>query len=77
VLLSLAANRKPQVSAQSGQDPDEERTEGAKEIPVANFRSNKLSHIDKKQRAEELEALIKAGKDQVSATDAIRLPNAV
>lgn len=74
----MAANRKPTSSgANNGPTSDEETVEGTKDIPVANFKSNKLSQIDKKQRAEELDALIKSGKDQISATDAIRLPNAV
>lgn len=64
VLLSLAANRKTAASGTKN-DPtsDEETVEGTKDIPVANFKSNKLSQIDKKQRAEELDALIKSGKD--------------
>ena len=63
VLLSLAANRKPAAATNNGPTSDEETVEGTKDIPVANFKSNKLSQIDKKQRAEELDALIKSGKD--------------
>jgi hypothetical protein len=64
VLLSLAANRKPVATGtNNGPTSDEETVEGTKDIPVANFKSNKLSQIDKKQRAEELDALIKSGKD--------------
>jgi hypothetical protein len=33
--------------------------------------------IDKKSRAAELEELIKKGNDNISADDAIRLPNAL
>jgi len=47
VLLSLAANRKPTTS-NNGPTSDEETVEGTKDIPVANFKSNKLSQLDKK-----------------------------
>lgn len=60
MLLSLAANRKT-GNQNNGPTSDEETVEGTKDIPVANFKSNKLSQLDKKQRAEELDALIKSG----------------
>lgn len=41
-MLSLAANRKPVVPS-NGPTSDEETVEGTKEIPIANFKSNKLS----------------------------------
>lgn len=46
-------------------------------IPIANFKSNKLSQIDKKQRQEEFEKLKKANpeSDSPKVHDAIRLPN--
>jgi hypothetical protein len=46
-------------------------------VPICNFKSNKLSLIDKKQRAEEA-LLIKTGKDEPGSPtrfDVIRLPN--
>ena len=47
-------------------------------IPIANFKSNKLSQIDRKQRQEEFEKL-KANPTPASPKmqDAIRLPNKV
>lgn len=52
---------------------DEDRTNM---IPIANFKSNKLSQIDKRQRQEEFER-IKANPTPASPKmqDAIRLPN--
>jgi tRNA A-37 threonylcarbamoyl transferase component Bud32 len=44
-------------------------------IPIANFKSNKLSQIDKKQRAEEFERLKANPNPSASVEDAIRLPN--
>ena len=73
VLLQAAANRKPgENNGLEGEVRDR-----AGEIPITNFKSNKLSMIDKKQRAEELEEIIKSGKDQIDMKDAIRLPNAL
>jgi hypothetical protein len=78
VLLQMAANKKPDSSSNQGLGSDEETGgEGTKEIPIANFKSNKLSQIDRKQRAEEMEKLVKSGNDKISAQDAVRLPNAV
>jgi hypothetical protein len=51
VLLQAAANRKPGENEGPKDDTAEMR---AGEIPIANFKSNKLSMIDRKQRAEEL-----------------------
>lgn len=49
-----------------------------KEIPIANFKSNKLSQLDRKQRAEELKKIVSSGKDQVpNDGDFVRLPNIV
>jgi hypothetical protein len=56
----MAANKKPDTSNQ-GPGSDEET--GTKEIPIANFKSNKLSQIDRKQRAVELEELKASGAD--------------
>jgi len=52
----MAANKKPDdKSNNQGLGSDEETGgEGTKEIPIANFKSNKLSQIDRKQRAEEM-----------------------
>ena len=47
-------------------------------IPICNFKSNKLSHIDKKQRAEQVEHIKKSGYDEPGSPyryEAIRLPN--
>lgn len=45
-------------------------------IPIANFKSNKLSQIDKKQRLEEFEKLkANPGPASPKLHDAIRLPN--
>jgi hypothetical protein len=74
VLLQAAANRKP-GELDGPKDETSEMTAG--EIPIANFKSNKLSQIDRKQRAEDLENIIKEGNDQIDASDAIRLPNAL
>jgi hypothetical protein len=51
VLLQLAANKKPEATVNNGPNSEDETSgEGTKEIPVANFKSNKLSMIDKKQK---------------------------
>lgn len=45
----MAANKKPDMSSNQGLGSDEETGgEGTKEIPIANFKSNKLSQIDRK-----------------------------
>jgi len=47
-------------------------------IIISNFKSSKLSHIDKKQRQEEVEKMRKNGYDDPGSPqkfDAIRLPN--
>ena len=45
-------------------------------IPIANFKSNKLSQIDKKQRQEEFEKMkANPGPASPKVHDAIRLPN--
>ena len=49
-------------------------------IPVANFKSNKLSHLDKKHRAEEVQKMLASGIDDPGSPtkfDAIRMPNKV
>jgi hypothetical protein len=65
---------------------DDQSEEGIPEdrinsITISNFKSNKLSQIDKKQRQEELEKLKAQGIDQEPGSplrhDAIRLPNQV
>ena len=33
------------------------------EIPVANFKSNKLSQIDRKKRQEDLKGIVESGND--------------
>lgn len=76
VLLQLAANKKSEMTNENN-SADETGGEGTKEIPIAQFKSNKLSMIDKKQRAEELEKMVKDGSDKIDASDAVRLPNAV
>ncbi len=45
-------------------------------IPIANFKSNKLSQIDRKQRQDDFEKM-KANPNPASPklNDAIRLPN--
>ena len=44
VLLQMAANKKPTDTTNQGPGSDEETGgEGTKEIPIANFKSNKLS----------------------------------
>lgn len=45
-------------------------------IPIANFKSNRLSQIDKKQRQEEFKKLkANPGPASPKVHDAIRLPN--
>jgi len=44
-------------------------------VPIANFKSNKLSQIDKKQRQAEADELMKSGKDAVDVSAAVRMPN--
>lgn len=58
------------------QQPEEDKTNS---IPISNFKSNKLSHIDKKHRAEDFEKMIQAMGEPGSPTtlDVIRLPNKV
>ena len=46
-------------------------------IPIANFKSNKLSQLDKKQRAEEFERMKLVEPGSPGIHDAIRLPNKV
>lgn len=74
MLLQNAANKS------KGPTEEDESTGGdqTKEIPIANFRSNKLSQLDRKQRAEEVQKLMQSGKDQVPSSDGfVRLPNIV
>jgi hypothetical protein len=70
--LAGAAGAKAAVD-QPDSPIDEDRTNL---IPIANFKSNKLSQIDKKQRQEEFERL-KANPQPASPKmdDVIRLPN--
>ena len=47
-------------------------------MPVTNFKSNKLSHIDKRQRAEQVQKMIEEGLDEPcspSKFESVRLPN--
>lgn len=47
-------------------------------IIISNFKSSKLSHIDKRQRQEEVEKMRAQGYDEPGSPtrfDAIRLPN--
>jgi len=72
----LGAVSKPATARYEGPDSpiEEDKTNS---IPIANFKSNKLSQIDKKQRLEEFEKL-KANPNPASPTgarEAIRLPN--
>ena len=61
------------MSDATGEHPEEDKTNS---IPIANFKSNKLSHIDKRLRAEEFERLrLEPGSPGIH--DAIRLPNKV
>ena len=59
--------------AESGDNQEEDKTNS---VPIANFKSNKLSHIDKKHRAEEFEKL-KNEPGSPGIYNAIRLPNKV
>ena len=73
----MAANRKPgEGPGESGPGSNDGEV-NANSIPVANFKSNKLSHIDRKARADELEAMMRDGKDVIDENDAVRLPNAL
>ncbi len=76
--MQLAANKKSETTANNGPNSEDETSgEGTKEIPVANFKSNKLSMIDKKQKQEDLEKMIKSGTDKIEVSDAVRLPNSM
>jgi len=57
---------------EGGQEEDKTNS-----IPIANFKSNKLSHIDKKHRAEEFEKYIQNEPMSPGIYQAIRLPNKV
>lgn len=64
-LLSKYAGTAPKTDEQMA---DEQNEEGVPEdrinsITISNFKSNKLSHIDKKHRAEEVEKLRQMGID--------------
>lgn len=62
-----------QISAFDQNGKEEDKTNA---IPIANFKSNKLSHIDKKHRAEEFEKMMESGEPgSPKLFDAIRLPN--
>lgn len=49
-------------------------------IPICNFKSNKLSHIDKKHREEQVNQIRTQGMDEPGSPykfEAIRLPNKI
>lgn len=69
ILLKFAVNQ-----PQTQQNNDDENA-GSQEVPIANFKSNKLSQIDKKQRQTEVEELKKSGKDAINVSAAVRMPN--
>jgi hypothetical protein len=64
------------------QDVDEEPgPDGANNVPIANFKSNKLSQINKKQKQEEVEKLkMDPSYDMPGSPtrfESIRLPNTI
>ena len=76
-LLSVAVNKRQSEQQQEKEEGEEEENKSSA-IPVTNFKSNKLSQIDKKARAEEVMRMKEEGKDMPgspSQFEAIRQPN--
>ncbi len=81
-LLSVAVNKNNAAGGavqieEGGNAVEENKTNS---IHVSNFKSNKLSHIDKKQRAEEVQKMKDLGLDNPGSPgrfEAIRMPNKV
>ena len=60
----------------SQMDLEDDKT--PKVVPINNFKSNKLSQLDKKQRAVDVQHIIESGYDEPGTPyriEAIRLPN--
>ena len=45
------------------------------DVHFSNFKSNKLSQINRKKRVEDLKVILKSGKDVIDTKDVLRLPN--
>jgi len=56
---------------------DAEEGTSTQEVAISNFKSNKLSQLDKKQRAEDLEQMIIEGRDEVEIDAAVRQHNVI
>ncbi len=72
-LLNYAVNKPKDLNI-------EESADRTNLIPVTNFKSNKLSHIDKKQRAEQVQKMLLEGLDEPCSPtkfESIRLPNKI
>jgi hypothetical protein len=65
------------IGGGAAETQDETDESSGFEIPVANFKSNKLSQIDRKKRQEDLKGIVESGNDLIDTKDAIRLPNAL
>ena len=73
-LLRYAVNNKGE-KVEEQEEQKAELDEGG--VPVNLPQSNKQVKADRKERADQAEAMVKEGTDVVDQTDTIRLPNAV
>ena len=77
-MLRNAAENKPGTNAAAAEgDANAAGNDGV--INVANFRTHKQDQADKKNRAQQMQAMVEEGKDQLNQDDAaaLRLPNAI
>ena len=74
--LRKYTQNKQESTDQQMAENDQTEEDKTNSIPISNFKSNKLSHIDKKTRAEDFEKMM-ANSEPYSPMihDAIRLPN--
>jgi len=75
-LLLKHASQQP-ITQKLTESNDAEEGSSTQEVAISNFKSNKLSQINKKQRADEMQQMISEGKDAVDIDAAVRQSNVI